>query len=156
MVSARTAVRVSIITFSVLSMDPNLSKELNEMLSRFPKALSMSDVAVAQSLLHETWPRRAGRPAKVCIGLIFDALKRRERSLPREEFRQRPKQWTDRRVRSIWEGTARRLDNFEMVDLESAAVEAARVEYRESIERSERLARFISSHEEARGRAMAQ
>lgn len=115
----------------------------------------MSDVAVAQALVHETWPKRAGRPAKTCISMIFDALKRVERSLPRDVLRERPRQWTERRVRAIWDGEARRIDNFEMSDLEKAALEAARHEYQESIERSRRLAAFISAHDQAAARSLA-
>lgn len=126
------------------------------MLDVLPKGRRMTDVMVAQSLLHETWPRRAGRPAKACVGLIFDALKRVERKLPNEELRARPRQWTERRVRAIWDGEARRLDHSEMTDLEQAAVEAARFEYQESIARSERLARFISAYEADRHRQVAQ
>jgi hypothetical protein len=88
--------------------------------------------------------------------MIFEALKRVERKLHRDELRARPRQWTERRVRAIWDGEARRLDYFEMSDLEKAAVEAARVEYRESIARTERLARFISAYEADRSRQMAE
>lgn len=140
---------------SVFSMRFNLSKEDAEMLGTFPKGRWMSDVAIAQGIMHEVWPRRAGRPAKTCMAMIFEALKRRERKVARQcpdEFRSRPRQWTERRVRAIWEGDARRVDNFEMIDLEAAAVEAARAEHQEYLARSERLAKFISSVEEDQAR----
>jgi hypothetical protein len=117
------------------------------MLEVLPKGVEMSDVTFAQSLVHETWPKKAGRPAKSCIADIFDALKRVERKLPIEALRSRPRQWSERRVRAIWDGEARRIDNYEMADLERAALEAAKHEYRESIERSRRLAAFIQAHE---------
>lgn len=109
----------------------------------------MSDVLVAQSLLLTVWEPRKGLPAKRRIGQIFDILKRVERKLPVEVRRDRPRQWTERRVRAIWDGDARRIDSYEMSDLEQAAVEAAREEYQESLERSRRMAAFISSYEEA-------
>lgn len=115
----------------------------------------MSDVVRAQALVLSVWEPRVGFPAKTRIGQIFDTLKRVERKLDVEEFRARPRQWTERRVRSIWEGSARRVDAFEMIDLEKAALEAARAEHRESIERSKRLEIFISSALEAQGREMA-
>ena len=159
MVSARTAVRISFISFSMsaLSMGLNLSKENDTVLGTFPERRVMSDVAIARGVMHEVWPARAGRPAKACMGMIYDALKRRERKLRREcpeEYKSRQREWTERRVRSIWEGDARRIDSYEMTDLEAAAVEAAREERREYLARSERLAKFISSFEEAQGRQM--
>lgn len=126
------------------------------MLALLAKRRAMSDVAVARSLLHETWPRRAGRPAKVCVGEILKALQRVERGLDREALRERPRQWTERRVKAIWKAEARRIDNYEMADLEKAALEAAREEYRASLERSERLARFISACEAPHRREVAQ
>lgn len=108
----------------------------------------MSDVSMAQNLLHETWPDSAGRPVKTCIGMIFDALMRVERKLPADIRRQRPRAWTERRVRSIWNAEARRIDNYEMIDLEKAALEQARHEYRTSIERASRLAAFLAVSDE--------
>lgn len=117
------------------------------MLGTFPKGVAMSDVAIAQRLLHEAWPTRHGRPAKTCMSTILDALKRHERHLQRIDPRsfeyRRP--WTARRVRSIWEGDARRIDSYEMGDLELVAVEAAHAERQEAIARAGRLERFISS-----------
>lgn len=115
----------------------------------------MSDVVRAQSLVMSVWEPRKGLPAKVRIGQIFDALKRVERSLDIDELRGRPRQWTHRRVETIWAGTARRVDGYEFVDLEKAALEAARAEHQESIERSRRLEVFISSALAAQSREMA-
>lgn len=117
------------------------------------KAASLSDVTTAQALVHDVWAVRPGRNAEASIFDIFAAVKRIERALPRDALRGRPRQWTERRVRAIWKGEARRIDNYEMVDLENAALETARVEHRESIRRSERMARFISAIEEARHRS---
>lgn len=121
-------------------------------MSDHDKGLAMSDIARAQRLVLSVWEPRVGLPAKARIGQIFEALKRVERGLDTEEFRDRPRQWTERRVRSIWEGSARRVDAFEMVDLEKAALEAARAEYQESLQRSKRLEVFIASSLEAQTR----
>jgi len=119
------------------------------MLDRSAKKSEMySDVTTAQHLLQETWPERAGRPVKTCIALIFDAVKRIERSLPEPMLRERPRQWTERRVRSIWSGEARRIDNYEMSDLERAAAEEAANEFDISIKRAARMAQFLAAQDE--------
>lgn len=113
------------------------------------KASAMSsDVAVASSLVKNTWQVRQGRNAKSCIGAAFEAVKRIERRLSIDALRDRPRQWTERRIQTIWKLQARRIDNYEMVDLEHAALEAARGEFDESIKRAARLAAFISAHAE--------
>lgn len=112
-----------------------------------PKDAEMHDVTTAQHLLQETWSERAGRPVKVCIAMIFDAVKRVERRLPAAVVRARPRQWTERRVRSIWNGEARRIDNYEMADLERAAAEEAKSEFHQSINRAARMAAFLAATE---------
>jgi hypothetical protein len=116
-------------------------------LDRSPKDSEMSDVTMAQELMQETWPERAGRPVKTCIALIFDAVKRVERRLPDDLVRERPRQWTERRVRSIWNGEARRIDNYEMSDLERAAAEEAKNEFTSSIRRAARMASFLAAQD---------
>jgi len=108
----------------------------------------MSDVTMAQHLVQETWPERAGRPVKTCIAMIFDALRRVERKLPEPVLRERPRQWTERRVRSIWNGEARRIDSYEMSDLERAAAEEAKSEFRTSINRAARMAAFLAAQDQ--------
>ena len=107
----------------------------------------MTDVFMAQALVQETWPERAGRPVKLCIAMIFDAVKRVERKQPDAVLRQRPRQWTERRVRSIWNAEARRIDNYEMADLERAAAEEARSEFKTSIKRAARMASFLAAQD---------
>lgn len=120
-----------------------------------PKAKNMlSDVSIAQALVHETWPQRPGRGVKGSVGQIFESVKRVERGLSVEQLRCRPRQWTERRVMAIWQGEPRRIDNYEMVDLEQAALEAAQGEFDESLKRAKRLADFISSHEKTEGREL--
>lgn len=113
-----------------------------------PKDTEMSDVSMAQALVQETWPERAGRPVKTCIATIFDALKRVERRQPAAVVALRPRQWTERRVRSIWNGEARRIDNYEMADLERAAAEEAKSEFRQSVNRAARMAAFLAAQGE--------
>lgn len=118
------------------------------MLERSTKDVEMTDVTMAQSLVRETWPERAGRPVKTCIATIFEALKRVERRHPAAVVALRPRQWTERRVRSIWNGEARRIDNYEMADLERAAAEEARSEFRQSVNRAARMAAFLAARDE--------
>ena len=108
----------------------------------------MTDVSMAQHLVQETWPERAGRPVKTCIAMIFDAVKRVERKQPVAVLRERPRQWTERRVRSIWNAEARRIDNYEMADLERAAAEEAKNEFTTSVRRAARMAAFLASQDE--------
>lgn len=112
-----------------------------------PKDSEMTDVTMAQRLVQETWPDRAGRPVKTCISMIFDALKRVERGQPAEVLRHRSRRWTERRVRSIWHAEARRIDNYEMADLEKAAAEEAKHEFRQSLNRAARMASFLAAVE---------
>lgn len=107
----------------------------------------MSDVTMARGLMQETWPERAGRPVKTCIAMIFEAVKRIERALPDQVRRDRSRQWTERRVRSIWNGEARRIDNYEMSDLEKAAAEEARNEFTSSVKRAARMAAFLAAQD---------
>ena len=118
-------------------------------MDRSAKDTEMHDVATAQHLVQEAWPARAGRPVKTCIAMISDAVKRVERKLPEQVRRQRPRQWTERRVRSIWNGEARRIDSYEMSDLERAAAEEARSEFNTSIRRAARMAAFLAVQDEA-------
>jgi len=120
---------------------------MDKRVDRSPKDSEMSDVSMAQHLLQETWPERAGRPVKACIALIFDAVRRVERHLPEPVLRERPRQWTERRVRSIWNGEARRIDSYEMSDLERAAAEEARNEFTTSIKRAARMAQFLAAQD---------
>jgi len=112
-----------------------------------PKDAEMTDVFMAQALVQETWPSRAGRPVKACIAMIFEAVKRVERKQPDAVLRQRPRQWTERRVRSIWDAEARRIDNYEMADLERAAAEEARSEFKTSVNRAARMASFLAAQD---------
>lgn len=106
----------------------------------------MTDTALAQDMLHTAFPVTAGRNVKAAIWAAFDALKRHERALPREAIRTRPRQWTERRVKAIWHGEARRIDHYEINDLEQVQLEQAKAEYRKLNADLHRLEAFLASH----------
>src|SRR5690606_33239863 len=95
---------------------------------------------------------RAGRNAKAAIGEAFEALKRRERQLPRDVLRERPRQWTERRVRALWHREARRVDHYEIQDLTAVAVEEARIERQRLKAREERLTAILAAAQEGENR----
>ena len=107
----------------------------------------MTDTMFASELMQDTFPIRAGRNVKAAIGDAFEALKRRERALPKEVLRERPRQWTERRVRSLWFREARRVDHYEIQDLTAVAVEEARVERQRLKAREERLVAILAAAE---------
>ena len=116
----------------------------NKDLSNRDKA--MNDVAYAQNLFSEAFPRRRYGSVKA---MIFEGQKFISRHV-RKEF-------TERRARSIWEGTARRIDSEEMEALRIAAIEESKREQRELRARlaslDEKLAAMASAES---GSALAQ
>lgn len=109
----------------------------------------MTDAHFAADLIQETYPIRAGRNVKAAIGDAFEALKRRERQLPKSVIRERPRQWTERRVRALWFKEARRVDHYEIQDLTAIAVEEAKIERLRLKAREDRLAAFLATHAES-------
>lgn len=107
--------------------------------------IAMTDAHYAADLIHETYPIRAGRNVKAAIGDAFLALKRRERQLPVDVLRERPRQWTERRVKALWNREARRVDHYEIQDLTAVAVEEARHERARLRAREQRLEAFLTS-----------
>lgn len=103
----------------------------------------MSDVSAARNIIDEIWPLDT-TPRKRVIGAAFEAVKRVERRLPQDVIRTRPRQWTERRVRSIVDQEASRIDHFEMLDLEQMAIQEARHALKQSQERAARLASFLA------------
>lgn len=84
------------------------------------KVKKMSDVFAAQSLLKDAFPlRRYGK-----LDNVFYESCRFVNRLVRKDF-------TQRRARSIWEGTARRIDAEEMDALKAALLEETRREAQE-------------------------
>ena len=107
----------------------------------------MTDAHFAAELIQDTYPIRAGRNAKAAIGEAFNALKRRERQLPSEVLRERSRQWTERRVRALWNREARRVDHYEIQDLTAIAVEEAQIERQRLKAREERLVAILAAAE---------
>ncbi|MBX5206715.1 hypothetical protein HJB83_03055 [Rhizobium sp. NZLR11] len=110
----------------------------------------MSDVCLAQNLMRDAFPAR--RYGKVEAS-FFEAHRFISRRVSKE--------FTLRRVRSIWEGTARRIDSEEMDALRAALVEESKREQREITARlatlDEKIAAFeAAAHREALARSVAQ
>ena len=103
----------------------------------------MSDVSAARNIIDEIWPLDT-TPRKRVIGAVFEAVKRVERGLPQDVIRLRKRQWTERRVRSIVDAEAGRIDAYEMRDLEQMAIQEARNALKKSQERSARLASIVA------------
>lgn len=102
----------------------------------------MSDVSAARDIINEIWPLDT-TPRKRVIGAAFAAVKRVERGLPQDEIRLRKRTWTERRVRSIVDEEAGRIDAYEMRDLEQMAIQEARNALQMSRDRAARLASFL-------------
>lgn len=110
---------------------------------------AVTDVHYASDLIQETFPIGRGRNVGSAIADAFTALKGRERQLPQDVLRERPRKWTARRVRSLWFREARRVDHYEIQDLTAVAVEEARIERQRLKAREERLAAILAAAEEA-------
>jgi len=106
---------------------------------------AMTDTIYASELIQDTYPIRAGRNVKAAIGDAFEALKKRERALPKEVLRDRHRQWTERRVKALWFREARRVDHYEIQDLTAIAVEEARIERQRLKAREQRLTAFLAA-----------
>lgn len=115
-------------------------------LEKLPKVSEMSDGAVARNLIDDTFDLSPGRRS-VVIGLTIAALKRVERALGADVLRQRPRQWTERRVRSIVDNEARRIDAYEIEDLHRVKIAEARHELDKSRERAARMAAFLATQD---------
>ena len=107
----------------------------------------MSDVALAKSILADTFDLERNGRSRV-IALAFDALKEVERKLDAAVRRQRTRQWTERRVRSIVDEEATRIDHYEIDDLRKAAIEEARHELARSRQRAARMAAYLATADE--------
>ncbi len=129
-----------------MDISPSVSSDPATRLDHSAKGQhQMTDTAFASELMQETFPIRAGRNVKAAIGDAFSALKQRERQLPRAVLRERPRQWTERRVRALWNREARRVDHYEIQDLTAVAVEEARIERLRLRAREERLAAILAA-----------
>lgn len=109
----------------------------------------MTDVHFAAELIQDSFPVHTGRNVGAAIGHAFQALKDREKHLPKDVLGNRPRRWTERRVRSLWFREARRVDHYEIQDLTAVAVEEARIERQRLKAREDRLAAFLAAHQES-------
>lgn len=117
-------------------------------LENFPKVSEMSDALVAKGIIADTFDLAPGRRS-IVIGLCIAALKRVERALPDNVLRERKRSWTERRVRSIIDEEARRIDAYEIEDLKTVALAEARRDYRNSVQRAARMAALLAAQDEA-------
>lgn len=84
------------------------------------KGKRMSDVFYAQNIFREAFPQRRYGSVKAALYEAHRFISRRVR-----------KDFTERRVRSLWEGTAKRIDAEEMEALKAALMEESRREQHE-------------------------
>ncbi len=80
----------------------------------------MTDVVYAQGLFREAFPQRRYGSVKAALYEAHRFISRRVR-----------KDFTERRARCLWEGTAKRIDAEEMEALKAALMEETRREQRE-------------------------
>lgn len=113
----------------------------------FPKDTEMSDAVYAKSIIEEVWPPELYSRGSI-IALAFDGVKAIERSLGSAAMRERKRQWTERRIRSIVDDELPKLERYEVLDLEKMAVKEGRHAYRKSIERAARIATFLAHADE--------
>lgn len=107
----------------------------------------MSDAVYAKSIIEFVWPLQIhGR--KSVITNAFEAIERLERSYSATVKRNRKRQWTERRIRSIVDDEAPALEHYEISDLEKMAVREGKDAYRKSVERSARIAAFLAHADE--------
>lgn len=98
----------------------------------------MSDICAAQNLLRDAFPVRRYGKVEAAFYEAHRFISRRVR-----------KDFTMRRVRSIWEGKARRIDSEEMDALRAALVEESRREQQELTARLASLDAKIAAFEAA-------
>lgn len=109
----------------------------------------MSTAVKARSILQETFPLHGGRNVTTALSEAYEALKRLERSLSREALEERGKRWTERRVKALWKGEARRIDYHEITDLEAVRAVQAKAEYRRLIADLRRVQAFVPADYQA-------
>lgn len=108
------------------------------MLSEHDRDAGMSDTAYYSGALREAFPRDRHGAAKSAIYAAYRYIAPKVR-----------KQFTERRARSIWEGTAARIDAEEARVIEQAKIEEARREYQELRTRLARMEASLAVVDEA-------
>ena len=104
----------------------------------FRKGKDMDDVLHARELLRHGFPETRYGSVK---GLLYEAQRYISRKVKKE--------FTHRRTRSIWEGTARRIDSEEMDALRLAVIEESKREQHELRARLASLDAMLASVDEA-------
>lgn len=107
-------------------MSRNLTERRDKVLSKHDKGSSMSDTTFAMSTIQEAFPKRR-------FGSVYAAQHEAFKFLRKNVS----KEMTMRRIRSLWEGKARRVDGEEKDALRWAKIEEAK---REQTELRTRLA----------------
>lgn len=108
------------------------------MQSEYDKDLGMSDTLAYRDTLREAFPVSRHGAAKASIYAAFRYISPKVR-----------KQFTERRARSIWEGTAARIDAEEARVIEQAKIEETRREYQELRARLARMETALAVADEA-------
>lgn len=108
------------------------------MLGTRDKDTSVSDTVFHSSLIREAFPKERHGGAKGAIYAAYRYIAPKVR-----------KQFTERRARAIWEGTARRIDAEESAALKRAQIEEARREYSELQSRLRSLEASLAVADEA-------
>lgn len=124
----------------MLEISPKNLENEPKSLSKSDKA--MSDPAYAQTLFLDAFPLKRYGKAAAAICEAYRILKPLVQPHIEREF-------TARRVRSLYEGAARRVDGAEIAALEFAKLEEARREQKELRERLARLDETIAVADEA-------
>lgn len=109
-------------------MSSNLADRRDKVLSKRDKRKSMSDTTFAKGAIQEAFPTRRFGSAYAAQHEAYKFLRKNV-----------GKQMTMRRIRSLWEGTAKRVDGEEKDALRWAKIEEAK---REQKELRERLAKI--------------
>jgi hypothetical protein len=99
-------------------MKRNMQQRRDQMLGTSDKDKSVSDTAFHSDLIREAFPKDRYGGAKAAIYAAYRYI------APKVA-----KQFTERRARAIWEGTARRIDAEESAVLRRAQFEEAKREY---------------------------
>jgi hypothetical protein len=109
-------------------MTKNLADRRDKVLSKRDKRKSMSDTTFAMNAIQEAFPKKRFGSVYAAQYEAFNYLRKNVR-----------KEMTMRRIRSLWEGKARRVDGEEKDALRWAKIEEAK---REQAELRERLSKI--------------
>jgi hypothetical protein len=107
------------------------------MLSKKDKSVTTCDSEYYRDIAREVWPPRRFGSVKASLNAMHRFIS------PKVH-----KEFTHRRARSIWEGTARRIDAEEAAAIKRAQIEEARREYAELRARLVRLDEALARADE--------